>query len=591
MIQTFHRAVVARKQALVPSASNVNLLVNYTSPTAGSLVTTANIAAAEVGGIGGSYTYIFKATHPGGTLRDTTIEDESVTRFWPLSCAGNTHQTTGKVVQFNMTAHPGIWEGLLRTLPAGHPNATLTMLVKFNVDAGTAGLDFAHINGDSGAYTTEQFRDNGSGPLISCESNSSGTVRGRAVTAPSGWSIATARYNSTGNLAEALLWNNTTGVLVLACQSPSANTGQDVASWDFSDYLTSLGGTFRVALPAIDLTGVLFVEGTVPAPTNVVAFSTGTASAPQATVLFQSPCQVFKVERATDGGSFSTLDASWDMHTDGADLLQYVDSTVAAGHAYQYRISPVVGGTVYSSATSNSLSVEATTIPTTNLQVWLKADAIAAYDGTAVASWADKSGNGNAATQAADSLKPLLKWSIISGKPVVRFDGTNDMLTGSLSISGGNTTAFVVVAVNSGTPSYGRILNCGTVGTADQNNAASGIHFLRESTNATVRGFRNNAAMDGNAISYATFTVLSSRYNGSTHALWKDGAAGSLGPIASTGSFSATAYRISENLLEDGSVLNGDVAEVIIYNASLSDADRQAVEDYLGAKYGITITH
>ena len=34
-----------------------------------------------------------------------------------------------------------------------------------------------------------------------------------------------------------------------------------------------------------------------------------------------------------------------------------------------------------------------------------------------------------------------------------------------------------------------------------------------------------------------------------------------------------------------------DIAEVLFYNSVLSTGDRQAVEDYLGIKYGITITH
>jgi hypothetical protein len=36
---------------------------------------------------------------------------------------------------------------------------------------------------------------------------------------------------------------------------------------------------------------------------------------------------------------------------------------------------------------------------------------------------------------------------------------------------------------------------------------------------------------------------------------------------------------------------DSDIAEVIFYGAALSSGNRQSVEDYLGAKYGITITH
>ena len=34
--------------------------------------------------------------------------------------------------------------------------------------------------------------------------------------------------------------------------------------------------------------------------------------------------------------------------------------------------------------------------------------------------------------------------------------------------------------------------------------------------------------------------------------------------------------------------LNGDIAEIIIYNSALSDADRSAVESYLMTKWAIS---
>ncbi len=39
---------------------------------------------------------------------------------------------------------------------------------------------------------------------------------------------------------------------------------------------------------------------------------------------------------------------------------------------------------------------------------------------------------------------------------------------------------------------------------------------------------------------------------------------------------------------EDHNFLNGDIAEILIYNQGLSDSDRQTVENYLENKYGLT---
>jgi cytochrome c-type biogenesis protein CcmH/NrfF len=35
---------------------------------------------------------------------------------------------------------------------------------------------------------------------------------------------------------------------------------------------------------------------------------------------------------------------------------------------------------------------------------------------------------------------------------------------------------------------------------------------------------------------------------------------------------------------------NGDIAEVIVYGRTLTDAERTQVEDYMAKKYGITLT-
>ena len=50
-------------------------------------------------------------------------------------------------------------------------------------------------------------------------------------------------------------------------------------------------------------------------------------------------------------------------------------------------------------------------------------------DGTAVATWADRSGNGNDFTESTN--QPTFKASWLNGKPAVKFDGANDVLSDS----------------------------------------------------------------------------------------------------------------------------------------------------------------
>ncbi len=80
------------------------------------------------------------------------------------------------------------------------------------------------------------------------------------------------------------------------------------------------------------------------------------------------------------------------------------------------------------------------------LLLWLEADAITGLnDGDPVATWLDQSGNENHATQSTEASKPLFKTNILNGKPVVRFDGSDDALSYPSQMSGHTTiTVFVV---------------------------------------------------------------------------------------------------------------------------------------------------
>src|SRR5262245_49637476 len=75
--------------------------------------------------------------------------------------------------------------------------------------------------------------------------------------------------------------------------------------------------------------------------------------------------------------------------------------------------------------------------PSENLGLRLKADAIVGInDGDAVATWEDSSSVNNDATQGTAANRPVYKVNIINGKPVVRFDATNDgMVTANAAFS------------------------------------------------------------------------------------------------------------------------------------------------------------
>ena len=88
------------------------------------------------------------------------------------------------------------------------------------------------------------------------------------------------------------------------------------------------------------------------------------------------------------------------------------------------------------------------------LKLWLSSDLGITKDGfDKVSNWADQSINGNDATQATASKKPLWVNNTLNGKPVIRFDGSDDFMSLTSLISTARTI-FLVIKHATGNQAY-----------------------------------------------------------------------------------------------------------------------------------------
>jgi hypothetical protein len=253
------------------------------------------------------------------------------------------------------------------------------------------------------------------------------------------------------------------------------------------------------------------------------------------------------------------------------------------------------------------------------LQIWLDAsDSSTLYDATTggslvaadgtVKRWEDKSGNSRHATEATNG--PARKTAIQGGKDVLRFDGSNDLLSVANStetfkfVHSADSTVFLVfstasanpekqqnviatfntssaqvgfrIAVNDASPANDDIFIVIAKGELAQfplSNTASGgfasgtfavASFVNRPTNAVAANrssFRRNS---GSAVTNNSSTVAVSTSNSQANLTI------GVAPVLNIGFF------------------DGDICEIIIYNSALSDANRTLVENYLLAKWGIT---
>ncbi|HEY5791804.1 MAG TPA: LamG-like jellyroll fold domain-containing protein, partial [Chthoniobacterales bacterium] len=232
-----------------------------------------------------------------------------------------------------------------------------------------------------------------------------------------------------------------------------------------------------------------------------------------------------------------------------------------------------------------------TILPGADLKLWLKADALAQSNGTGMAQWSDQSGNGNHAIQATAAKQPKYQLNVLNGKPVVRFDGSDDQLAVNRVVQD-DLTMVVVFKSSQG------------LGTGTQWGEGAGL------VDAAVNGLNNDFGLSLNAQGRVLGGVGSSINDTSVYsgAGYNDGKAhvaiyrrvkgtgelklyvdGVLQPAAAGGTHSLTApTRMTIGSIQTNqNYLSGDIAEVLVYGRALADHELQWVEFHLGNKYNL----
>ena len=222
------------------------------------------------------------------------------------------------------------------------------------------------------------------------------------------------------------------------------------------------------------------------------------------------------------------------------------------------------------------------------LVLWLKADAgtfqddalttAASADDAKVGGWVDQSTAGNTVTIADTSKRPTLKLNILNGKPAVRFAGSNTWLIKQFGSA------------------YTQPLTIFALGTASDKNAywfdvdGSGTNRVAIIFNSAAQdntylfagaGFQYNFSLPLAA------TIYTGIVNGASSYIYFNGSQVATGN-AGTNSMGGVTLGARFTL---GDVLNGDLYEILVYDAGLSVTDINRVGNYLNTRWGITWTN
>ena len=229
---------------------------------------------------------------------------------------------------------------------------------------------------------------------------------------------------------------------------------------------------------------------------------------------------------------------------------------------------------------------------TNNLKLWLKADALTGLTNTnPVGTWTDSSSNGIALTQATAAAQPTYKTVGLNNLPTLSFNGTQYLQTPyNASL---NPNQYTVITVTNVTASGGFQSPI----TSREAGGLKGYFFYAQNPNVWSFAQGNNTGAwnttsDSTPVTLNTGYVTSGSYNGTQKTLSVNGRQTSNNFTNFTPN-TARPLRVGAGQTEGGPnfYFKGDISEVILYDKALNTVERNLVDNYLSAKYNLTITN
>jgi hypothetical protein len=247
-----------------------------------------------------------------------------------------------------------------------------------------------------------------------------------------------------------------------------------------------------------------------------------------------------------------------------------------------------------------ALVSRAQTLSVTNgLTVQLKADgSLFKIDGTTPVSDGDEvglwqntgsAGSSGDASMYSPGFLPTFHANVLNGKPVVRFDGANDYLGSSsvLSLIGSSAwTTFAIfraTTLNNNNDVYG--YNSQAIWMDAGGNLGMPVQALYGTPSVMAYTWAG-AASPLQTISLGQFTFAVASHTSGLVSIQSAGAgSGSTGTVTSaTGADAAgTGLRVGKG----GQTLDGDLAELLMYNRTLTTLEMDSVTAYLDTKYDL----
>jgi len=227
----------------------------------------------------------------------------------------------------------------------------------------------------------------------------------------------------------------------------------------------------------------------------------------------------------------------------------------------------------------------------TSLALWLEGGEGVTVDGNGYANqWNDQSANANNMFQpSGDAWSPFLVANGINGLPALYFEATNlynymyASPSASLGITG-DMSVFAVMAFSNINSAGNTIFSKSTVNLAspyDYYVTSTTVNFYRG--NGTTYGVVKSSVVPSIGVPHVLDVVM----QGTTVTHRLDGNATATGTLSTTIADNASEYAYIGARDDGTNLFDGQLAELIVLGAAADSYDTAAIENYLGAKYGI----
>ncbi len=315
--------------------------------------------------------------------------------------------------------------------------------------------------------------------------------------------------------------------------------------------------------------------GSLPAvPTPVITPGQGVFSSTQSVSI--SAMTNAQIYYTTDG---STPTTSSTLYT--VPFTISASTTVKAIAVSQYFANSAVASAYL------QLDPNTANLPTTNLLAWLKSDNGVTTSSSNVTQWTDLTGNGNTFSQSNSSYQPTLTTGAVNGLPAITFNGSSQYLvapSGFANFTSG-ASMFIVTKPTSSVTSA-RFLDIGTgsttnsFGVCEYSPSAYLLYSFNGSTGSSIQG----------TLTTSQYQILEAIQNGSgTGSLYTNGTSVASGSVNNINNTTRSAPVIGAYTGGGTYYFQGQIAEILIYSTALSSTQRQAVENYLLSRYGLSI--